>query len=139
MLGEYYEWPREVAMARRRSLVHMRKRRVRPLQAPISDRLLDSIEAERGNLLKVESLLSCLTNSMEHEYGPQTLTHYPDVAQVACDLVRQSIDRLDPLTLGRLVNRRGVKEEQNALGNTLCLASIPPASNSDLSYSELRF
>jgi hypothetical protein len=125
-------------MARRRSLVHIRKRRARPWQAPISDRLRDSIEAERGNLLKVESLLSCLTDSMEHECGPQTRTHYPDVAQVACDLVRQSIDRLDSLNLGRLMNRRGVKEEQGALLDNLFLASIPPVSNPDLSYSDLR-
>lgn len=123
-------------MARRRSLTRTSKRRARSLQGSISDRLRDAIEAERGNLLKVESLLGCLSNSMEYEQGSQTGTHYPDVAQVACDLVRQSIDGLDSLRLGRLISHRGVKEQFSALNDVLCLPSTPAASSRDLTNSD---
>lgn len=69
-----------------------------------------AIDAERGRLSKAESLLGCLAISMEHADDCPLGPHYPDVAEVACDLLRQSIDGLDSLRLERLLDRSRVKE-----------------------------
>jgi hypothetical protein len=75
--------------------------------------LRDAIEAERGRLTKAESLLGCLAISMEYEdcSGQNDGPYYPDVAQVACDLIRQTIDGLDSVNLDLLIRRAKVKEE----------------------------
>jgi hypothetical protein len=75
--------------------------------------LRDAIETERGSLTKAESLLDCLAISMEYDdcSGRGDGPHYPDVAHVACDLIRRTIDGLDSVTLERLVRRAKVKEE----------------------------
>jgi hypothetical protein len=75
--------------------------------------LRDAIETERGSLTKAESLLDCLAISMEYDScsGRSDAPHYPDVAHVACDLIRRTIDGLDAVTLERLARRGKVKEE----------------------------
>ncbi len=83
---------------------------------PVPDGLHEAIEAERGNLTKAESLLGCMAISMEYgtddsETGP----YYPDVAQMARDLVRQSINGLDSLVLQRHLLRNRIKEETELL------------------------
>jgi hypothetical protein len=78
---------------------------------PVPDGLHEAIEAERSNLAKAESLLACLTIAME--YGDSDCArgpYYPDVAELARDLVRQSINGLDSLTLQRRLARDRVKE-----------------------------
>jgi hypothetical protein len=82
-----------------------------PYGVPVPDGLHEAIEAERGNLAKAESLLGCMTIAMEYAntdsaQGP----YYPDVAELARDLVRQSINGLDSLTLQRRLARDRVKE-----------------------------
>jgi hypothetical protein len=72
--------------------------------------LHEAIEAERGNLAKAESVLGCLAISMEADADITTGPYYPDVAEVARDLVRKSINGLDSLTLQQCLLRNKVKE-----------------------------
>ncbi len=122
--------PNEVSMASRRSgpMPRKRKARTKPCNSAIPDGLRGAIEAERGKLVKAESLLGCLAISLEYGCDSLVRPYYPDVAQVACDLVRQSIDGLDSLTLERLMGRSSVKE-----GSTLLMgiASRFPATSAD--------
>ena len=77
----------------------------------LPESLHEAIEAERGNLAKAESVLGCLTIAMEYaDNDPTTEPYYADVAQVARDLVRQSINALDSLTLQRRLAHDRVKE-----------------------------
>jgi hypothetical protein len=73
--------------------------------------LHEAIETERGNLARADSLLGCLVIAMECEPDSVTAPYYPDVAQMARDLVRQSMNGLDSLTLEKLLSRNKVKEE----------------------------
>jgi hypothetical protein len=73
------------------------------------ERLHEAIEIERDNLSKAESVLGCLAVAMEYETDGARKPYYPDVAEIARDMVRRSINGLDPLTLRRL---RGKIEEE---------------------------
>ena len=73
--------------------------------------LHEAIEIERDNLAKAESLLGCLAISMECESESATGPYYPDVAQIAREMVRRSINGLDSLALERALLRNKVKEE----------------------------
>src|SRR6267142_4371670 len=77
---------------------------------PVPEGLHEAIEDERGNLSKAESLLGCLAIAMEYEADSVNGPHYPDVAQLARELVRQSINGLDSLVLQRRLSRNKVKE-----------------------------
>jgi hypothetical protein len=77
---------------------------------PVPDALHEVIENERGNLSKAESVLGCLAISMEYEGDPIDRPYYPDVAQLARDLVRQSINGLDSLAIQRRLLRNKIKE-----------------------------
>jgi hypothetical protein len=61
--------------------------------------LFATVEVERDNLSRAESLIGCLKIAME--YGGETgaVPYYPDVAQIAGDMVRKSILALDPMNL----------------------------------------
>jgi hypothetical protein len=101
--------------------------------------LRDAIEAERGRLSKAESLLGCLAISMEYEScsGQNDGPYYPDVAQVACDLIRQTIDGLDSVNLDLLIRRAKVKEEVESLA---LRSAMPPSGfamhDGDVTYWE---
>jgi hypothetical protein len=73
--------------------------------------LHEAIEIERDNLARAESLLGCLAISMECESPSATGPYYPDVAQIAREMVRRSINGLDSLALERVHLRNRVKEE----------------------------
>jgi hypothetical protein len=73
--------------------------------------LHEAIEIERDNLARAESLLGCLAISMECESESATGPYYPDVAQIAREMVRRSINGLDSLALERVYLRNKVKEE----------------------------
>lgn len=77
---------------------------------PVPEGLHEAIEIERGNLSKAESVLGCLTISLEHEADTVDKPYYPDVAQLARDLVRQSINGLDSLTLQQRLLRNKIRE-----------------------------
>jgi hypothetical protein len=79
-----------------------------------------AIEAERDNLSKAESLLGCLAIAMEHaawEHEDEVMPpYYPDVARMARNLVRQSINALDSLNLEQLLARRKIREKVEVYG-----------------------
>ena len=77
---------------------------------PVPAGLHEAIETERGNLSKAESVLGCLVISMEYEPDTVNKPYYPDVAQLARELIRQSINGLDSLTLQQRLLRNKIKE-----------------------------
>jgi len=77
---------------------------------PVPEGLHEAIEIERGNLSKAESVLGCLAIAMEYEADSVSGPYYPDVAQLARELVRQSINGLDSLTLQQRLLRNKIKE-----------------------------
>jgi len=84
---------------------------------PVPRALHEAIENERGNLSKAESVLGCLVVSMEHNGDSADCAdrpYYPDVAQLARELVKQSINRLDSLVLQKRLARNKI-EESSAL------------------------
>jgi hypothetical protein len=83
---------------------------------PVPEGLHEAIEIERGNLSKAESVLGCLAIAMEYEDNSDDRPHYPDVAQLARDLVRQSMNGLDSLVLQRRLLRNKIKESSGLLG-----------------------
>jgi hypothetical protein len=76
----------------------------------VPEGLHEAIENERDNLSKAESVLGCLAISMEYESDAVSGPYYPDVAQLAREMVRQSINGLDPLVLQQRLLRNKVKE-----------------------------
>jgi len=78
---------------------------------PVPRGLHEAIEVERDNLSKAHSLLGCLALSMEAEPDPVSGPYYPDIARLARDMVKQSINGLDSLTLQRILERDKVKED----------------------------
>jgi hypothetical protein len=115
-------------MAKRRSASaggRSRARRAAPVHpvygVPVPPGLHDAIETERGNLSKAESLLGCLAIAMEYETDSVKGPYYPDVAQLARELVRQSINGLDSLVLEQRLMRNRIKEEH----------MLPPVGDDD--------
>ena len=89
-------------------------RKTRPAEhvygVPVPKRLHEAIEAERDNLSKAESLLACMVVSMEYQTDPHSGPYYPDVAQIARELVERSINALDPFVLTQLLRGNKVEE-----------------------------
>ena len=98
---------------RRRRKHGQRARVARPMQLSRARQLkllLETVEQERANLSRAESLLECLRIAMEYESQTTTGPYYPDVAQIAHELVRKSVNALDPIYLPSLA-RDKVREE----------------------------
>lgn len=77
---------------------------------PIPEALHEAIENERSNLSKAESVLGCMAIALESETDSVNGPYYPDVAQLARELVRQSINGLDSLVLQKHLLRNKIKE-----------------------------
>jgi hypothetical protein len=79
-----------------------------------AERLHEAIEIERDNLSKAESLLGCVAISMEHgaEYAREP--YYPDLVDMARELVRGAINGLDAVSLQKYVLRNKIKEGEIA-------------------------
>jgi hypothetical protein len=77
---------------------------------PVPEGLHEAIEIERGNLSKAESVLGCLAISLEYEAESVNRPYYPEVAQLARELVRQSINGLDSLVLQQRLLRNKIRE-----------------------------
>lgn len=77
---------------------------------PVPEGLHEAIEVERSNLSKAESVLGCLAISMEYDSDSDNRPYYPDVAQLARELVKQSINGLDSLVLQQRLLRNKIKE-----------------------------
>jgi hypothetical protein len=104
-------------MATRRSGSRVRRGRNKntgpvehPYGVPVPEGLHEAIEMERDNLSTAESVLGCLAISMEYEADSVTGPYYPDVAQLARELVRKSINGLDSLTLQQRLLRNKIRE-----------------------------
>jgi hypothetical protein len=91
---------------------------------PVPEGLHEAIEAERGNLSKAESVLGCLMIAMEYETDSIDEPHYPDVAQIAREMVRQSINNLDSLVLQQRMLRNKVKESPDLSFVEGCYAAL---------------
>jgi hypothetical protein len=81
-----------------------------PYGVPVPEGLHEAIETERSNLSKAESVLGCLAISMEYDADSANKPYYPDVAQLARELVRQSINGLDSLVLQQRLLRNKIRE-----------------------------
>jgi hypothetical protein len=92
---------------------------------PVPTDLHELIESERDNLSKAESLLGCLAIAMEHESDSHPAPYYPDVAQMAREMLRRSINGLDSLTIQRHLLRNKVKEELGVLIDLRIIAAVP--------------
>jgi hypothetical protein len=62
-------------------------------------RLRPFLESERDSLVKAQSLLACIAHSMDHTDHPVLGPYYPDVVQLASDLIKQRTKNLDELLL----------------------------------------
>ena len=91
---------------------------------PIPQELQQAIEIQRGNLAKAESVLGCLVTSMEYETDSANRPYYPDVAQLARELVKEALNGLDSLMLKRHLLRNKVREQH---GST-CVEGAYPVS-----------
>ena len=88
---------------------------VRGVRIRVRGRLQEMIQAELGNLGRLESVLRCLAHSMEYQSSDDPESpYYPDIAEVACDLLKRSLVDLDvlydgyipsPLLAGRRIER----------------------------------
>jgi hypothetical protein len=76
----------------------------------VPEALHEAIENERSNLSRAESVLGCLAIAMENQADMVNGPYYPDVAQLARELVRRSINGLDSLALQRHLLKDKVKE-----------------------------
>jgi hypothetical protein len=65
----------------------------------IRGRLREFLDAEQGFLLKVESLLLCISTSMDDSAHPRTGPYYPDVVELASDIVGRRARSFDELLL----------------------------------------
>jgi hypothetical protein len=93
---------------------------------PVPERLHEAIEVERENLSRVESLLTCMITSMESELEARN-AYYPDVAQLARELVERSINALDPFELKRRLLDKVEEEFRMSFGGLM----YPLADRSD--------
>jgi hypothetical protein len=74
----------------------------------IRGRLREFLQSEQGFLTKTESLLWCIAKSMDDSSHPSTGPYYPDVVELAADLVKRRAVRLDELLLdGRIAADEG--------------------------------
>jgi hypothetical protein len=85
--------------------------------------LFKAIETERDNLSRADSLLGCLVIAMEYGETMHKGPYYPDVAQIAHEMVRKSISALDPIHLPR-PSRDKVKEEYFAKDRAPLVAAL---------------
>jgi hypothetical protein len=65
----------------------------------IRGRLRQFLSSEQGFLLKTQSLLLCIAKSMDDDSHPTTGPYYPDVVELASDLIKQRIKNIDELLL----------------------------------------
>lgn len=66
----------------------------------VRGRLQEMIQTEIRNLCRAESVLRCVALSMDYEPLDAGSPYYPDVVEVAVDLVKRSLEDLDALHSG---------------------------------------
>jgi hypothetical protein len=80
-------------------------RAVKNVAVATAQDLLEVVEAERTRLMQAESLLQCLTVALDAEEGETHSPYYPNVIELARDLLTQSIGQLDSLRLRPLIEQ----------------------------------
>jgi hypothetical protein len=100
-------------------------RPTRPSRARQLKLLLETVEQERANLSRAESLLECLRIAMEYESQTTTGPYYPDVAQIARELVRKSVNALDSINLPSVARDKVRDEFRPAHLTQLCMQFEP--------------
>ena len=83
----------------------MSKARAARSAAALTPDLLEAIEAERTRLMQAESLLQCLLAALEDEEVETRSPYYPQVIELARELLTQSIGQLDSLRLRPLIEQ----------------------------------
>jgi len=98
--------------------------------------LRETIERERGNLAKADSLLGCLVIAMEYDAESVDRPYYPDVAAIARELVKQSVRHLDPVMLEQSSLRNKVKDETRLLvfGRIRISHDVTPSPTRDIAH-----
>lgn len=96
-----------------RSVSHPTKSANKSAAIPSLDDLEDGIEEERARLMQAHSILSCVAIAMDaEEVSPGEGPHYPTLIEKACDLINESISRLDTIHLGRVKqSQKGVLDD----------------------------
>jgi len=75
----------------------------------IRGRFREFLQSEQGFLLKMQSLLLCIAQSMDDSALPSTGPYYPDVVELAAELSRRRAANIDDLLLaGRLPGAKRV-------------------------------
>jgi len=128
-------------MPARRILINPRRRNARCAAAGRCgaqlNRVLKSVEIERGNLSRAVSLLGCLNIAMEYGEMNHKGPYYPDVVELATEMVRKSISALDPINLpapSRDKVREEFGESPGALPAAFCeVRLLPRPASSNLS------
>jgi hypothetical protein len=77
---------------------------------PVPEALHHAVEVERDNLLKAESVLACLSISMQYRPQEGHTPNYADVADVAREMIRTAVGNLDSLKLEKLLARNKIAE-----------------------------
>jgi hypothetical protein len=77
----------------------------------IRGRFREFLQSEQGFLLKMQSLLLCIAQSMDDSAHPSTGPYYPDVVELAAELSRRRASNIDDLLLaGRLPAAKRVED-----------------------------
>lgn len=92
-----------------------------------STELIEAIEAERCRLMKAQAVLKCALAAMEFESNADA-PYYPDVLELAQDIVNQSIDQLDSIKLRPLI----AALERGAIGSQEETPEIDPHDDKEL-------
>ena len=80
-----------------------------------SSTLSETIETERTRLMQAKSLLDCIVIAMDYDEGNVRGPYYPNVIELARDLVNKSIGQLDSVRLRPMIEQlKGVGDYATA-------------------------
>lgn len=67
--------------------------------------IMEAVETQRSRLMKAESALHCAIAALDGENCKAGRPYYPDVLELAGDLLRESINQLDSMRLRALAEQ----------------------------------
>jgi hypothetical protein len=104
----------------KRVIAPQRSGREEPIYGIEGDEALyEAIENERDTLSKAVSILRCLKISLEFDADDRVnRPYYPDIAEIACNLVRQAFNGLDSANLANAVMNHPPGKAQLATSDT---------------------
>lgn len=94
--------------------------------APTPQALEDIVEDERARLMKAHSILSCVITAMEDDdVSDSDGPYWPAVIETACDLINESIRKLEDLDYSPKPSRpkNEVREPATAYGHRAMISS----------------